>query len=82
MMADDQKRALLDELVRYGTRPEAQPGDVTLGELADAMGVARATAQKRMEPLVESGELLELTVVLPNGYEGIVYRRGQKAVSS
>lgn len=82
MMSDDQKRALLQELVAYGTRPEAQAGDVTLGELADAMGVARATAQKRMEPLVASGELLELTVVLPNGYEGIVYRRGKKGEAS
>jgi len=82
MMSDDQRKALLDELVAYGTRPQMEPGDVVLGDLADAMGVARATAQKRMQPLVESGELLELTVVLPNGYEGIVYRRGKQAEAS
>jgi DNA-binding Lrp family transcriptional regulator len=74
-MTDDQKQVLLDELVRYGTRPQMQPGDVTLAELADAMGVSRATAQKRVEPLVGSGELLELTVTLPSGHDGIVYRR-------
>lgn len=82
MMDEDQKQTLLAELVAYGTRPEAEPGDVTLGELADAMGVARGTVQKRMEPLVASGELLELTVVLPNGHEGVVYRRAKRGAAS
>jgi len=74
MMSEDEKRALLDELVRYGTRPEMQPGDVTLSELAEELGVGRGTAQKRMKGLIEAGEVQELMVRLPNGYSGIVYR--------
>ena len=82
MMSDDERKALLDELVAFGTRPKMQPGDVTLAELAEQLGVCRSTAQKRVEPLVASGELLELMVMMPSGHDGIVYRRGKKGEAS
>ncbi len=75
MMSDEEKQALLEELVQYGRRPEMQPGDVTLSELAEQLGVGRGTAQKRMKGLIEAGEVQELIVRLPNGHDGIVYRR-------
>jgi len=74
-MQDQDKRALLDELLELTAPPMWQPGDVMLQEYADKLGITRPAAKERLQPLVDQGKLETLVVLCEDGKRRRVYRR-------
>ena len=57
------KKALLEEIIKWGQAyPEKQPGDVTVKDYADAVGVEVSTARRRLNRMVSEGKLTKLKV--------------------
>jgi len=46
---------ILAEIVELTTKPVVGPEDVSLGECAEAMGVSRDSARRRMQEQVDQG---------------------------
>lgn len=52
---NEDKSAVIEEILSYVKRGEVGPNDVTMSELAEHSDVGRNAIRKRMERLVEQG---------------------------
>jgi len=57
-MTDEEKLAILDEIVALSSPPVRQPLDITAQDYADRAGCTPTTAQSRLRKLVEAGVLV------------------------
>lgn len=67
------KADMLAEIEKYNEIPRRQPGDVTLKEIGEALGLGRKSTQVRADRMVKAG-LLTRHRVLDGQYWPWVYR--------
>lgn len=74
MMTDEQRMAILDEIIAATARPKQQPHQFTRREFAERKGVTVNMARTRLEKAVAAG-ILESTIVFLDGIRTWVYWR-------
>lgn len=71
------RKQLLDEILALTTVETEQPGDIRLQDIADALNITRSSAKARYKKFVDSGELIEKTVMCDDKRRRIVYRKAK-----
>jgi len=65
-MTNGDKAAILAEIVALMDRPEPDPDEVTVGEVAERANITKASARSRLDSAVGRGELTSRIVYVDN----------------
>ena len=73
-LTNEQKRAMLDEIIALSTVPPIAKDEVTAADYVERTGDPLATVQGRLKRMVQQGVLTKRIVLGPNGRRVAAYR--------
>lgn len=81
-MNDDEKKQILQEIIKLTGHATKRPGDMTLKDYIDVTGISNAGARERLKKCVERGDLETELVYDPAAKRQVkVWRPAKRTIS-